>query len=325
LTCSLIYEDIAAIESLWINLLEKQPNSAIFLTPEWQHIWWKIFGTSDKELRLFLVGDSAQPIGLAPMMKEGDTLKFLGDTDLFDYHDFILGNSDPAVFYPLLTQCLNLEAWRDIHLKSIEEHSPALKYLPDLFRLDGYRVTVSKEDSVPGLYLPKSWDDYLQLLSKKDRHELRRKFRRLSTIGEFSLVESGLEDLGDNLERFIQMMTESREDKRDFMLPEREAFFRSMALVMKQAAYLRLMFLELDGEKIAGIVCFDYANTRFLYNSGYRLEYKRYSVGLLLKALCINDAIEADLNYFDFLRGSEPYKYDLGAQDSSLYSIIVER
>lgn len=325
MTCSLVHQDIFAIQNLWAYLLEKQANRAIFLTPEWQQIWWQEFAGTDKALRLFLVGDPAQPIGLAPMMIEGANLTFLGDTDLFDYHDFILGNSDPEVFYPMLTHCLNLEPWRIISLKSIAEHSPTLKYLPDLFRLDGYRVTVTKEDTVPGIHLPNNWDDYLQLLGKKDRHELRRKFRRLNSIGEFALVESRLEDLGDNIEKFIQMMTESREDKRDFMLPERERFFRSMAFAMGKEGYLRLMFLELEGEKVAAVVCFDYANTRFLYNSGYRLEYRHYAVGLLLKALCIKDAIEAGLNYFDFLRGSEPYKYDLGAADSPLYSILIER
>ena len=83
--------------------------------------------------------------------------------------------------------------------------------------------------------------------------------------------------------------------------------------------------MELDGAIVAGVLCFDYAGRRFLYNSGYRLAQASNSVGLLLKALCIRDAIENGLTYFDFLRGSEQYKYHLGAQTYNLYSLVVNR
>ena len=40
--------------------------------------------------------------------------------------------------------------------------------------------------------------------------------------------------------------------------------------------------------------------TRLLYNSGYDPEFSYYSVGLLLDALCLREAIEQKLRYFDF-------------------------
>jgi CelD/BcsL family acetyltransferase involved in cellulose biosynthesis len=49
------------------------------------------------------------------------------------------------------------------------------------------------------------------------------------------------------------------------------------------------------------------------------------SVGLLNKALCIKQAIEEGRNAFDFLRGPERYKYDLGGTDRLLYRIAVRR
>jgi CelD/BcsL family acetyltransferase involved in cellulose biosynthesis len=49
------------------------------------------------------------------------------------------------------------------------------------------------------------------------------------------------------------------------------------------------------------------------------------SVGLLNKALCIREAIEEGRRAFDFLRGSERYKYDLGGTDRLLYRIAVRR
>ena len=40
-------------------------------------------------------------------------------------------------------------------------------------------------------------------------------------------------------------------------------------------------------------LCFDYASSRLLYNSGYNLEFGYYSVGLLLNALCLKRSYRA--------------------------------
>ena len=78
-------------------------------------------------------------------------------------------------------------------------------------------------------------------------------------------------------------------------------------------------------KRVAAAMCFDYGGARLLYNSGYDPSYGYYSVGLLLKALCLKDAIEQGKAYFDFLRGPEPYKYDLGAKNTALYQMVVTR
>ena len=75
--------------------------------------------------------------------------------------------------------------------------------------------------------------------------------------------------------------------------------------------------------KIASVLCFDYKNCRLLYNSGYNPEYSHYSVGILLKTFCIRDAIEEGKDYFDFLKGNESYKYNMGGQDKLLYSMEI--
>ena len=88
---------------------------------------------------------------------------------------------------------------------------------------------------------------------------------------------------------------------------------------------LKLFFLEMDSETVATALCFDYAGSRMLYNSGYNPDYGYYSVGLLLNALCLQDAIEQGKEYFDFLRGSEPYKYHLGGKNRTLYQMVVSK
>jgi len=62
-----------------------------------------------------------------------------------------------------------------------------------------------------------------------------------------------------------------------------------------------------------------------LYNSGYDPSLSYYSVGLLLHAMCVKDAIDQGIGHFDFLRGPEPYKAHLGGRQKSLYRMVVKR
>ena len=117
----------------------------------------------------------------------------------------------------------------------------------------------------------------------------------------------------------------SDREKDRYMTEQLEHFFRSIAQRTSRMGLLKLFFLEIDGETVATTLCFDYASSRLLYNSGYNPEYGYFSVGLLLNALCLGDAIEQGKGYFDFLRGSEPYKYHLGGQNHILYQMVVKR
>jgi len=94
---------------------------------------------------------------------------------------------------------------------------------------------------------------------------------------------------------------------------------------MASVNQLGLYFMEVDGIKAAGVLCFDYKNKRYLYNSGFNPIHSKLSVGLLMKATTLHDAISSGFNYFDFLRGDEDYKYDLGGVDTQLYSLTIHR
>jgi CelD/BcsL family acetyltransferase involved in cellulose biosynthesis len=117
----------------------------------------------------------------------------------------------------------------------------------------------------------------------------------------------------------------SGEAKDEFLNESREQFFRTICHKMSQTGRIRLFFLEFSSRRVASAMCFDYRSSRLLYNSGLDPKYREYSVGIALTGLCIKDAIENDIDYFDFLRGDEPYKYDLGGKDTVLYRMVLEK
>ena len=313
-------------EEQWQDLLAGSVVDTVFMTPQWQRVWWEQFGGGGEMLLLCLKGENGLD-GIAPLERRNGTISFIGAQDLFDYNDFPVCRGAESRFYPSLINHLDGEEWETIELSSLPEDSPTLVYLPELAREHGYSVQVQKEDVAPGVSLPDKWDDYLQILSKKDRHELRRKMRRLYSSGKevsYYTLSTPL-DVESNLEGFCALMRASRETKDHFLTESRERFFRNIAQEMASIGVLKLFFLELQGERVASAICFDYGAARLLYNSGFDPAYGYYSVGLLLKAFCLKDAIEEGKAYFDFLRGSEPYKYDLGAKNRTLYQMVVRR
>jgi CelD/BcsL family acetyltransferase involved in cellulose biosynthesis len=164
--------------------------------------------------------------------------------------------------------------------------------------------------------LPHTWEEYLAILNGKQRHEVRRKLRRLGERGRinYRVIEDS-KDVQDAMDLFLKFFRESKEDKGMFMTANRESFFRSLAWTMARVGLLKIGFLEIDEKPVSATMCFDYNDTVYLYNSGYYAQYSKLSVGLISKILCIKDSIERGRKKFDFLKGAEKYKYHLGGKE----------
>jgi CelD/BcsL family acetyltransferase involved in cellulose biosynthesis len=314
------------IEAEWESVLRESPADTLFLTPQWQKVWWDTFGDG-RTMVGFSYPSQDGVAGIASLAKSGDTVSFVGSQDTFDYNDFPIKPGYEEGFYQSLLECMGERGCKMLRLDSLRDSSPTLEHLPAMARSQGYTVEIEQEDVTSGIDLPGTWDEYLGLLNKKDRHELRRKLRRMDDQTDwkwYSVTEPAL--VAERLGEFISLMRLSRSDKDEFMTPERERFFHNITQRMAELNRLNLYFLDMNGVTVATSLCFDYGGSRLLYNSGYDPEYGYYSVGLLLNAMCLKDAIDQEgLTYFDFLRGPEPYKAHLGGQQRSLYQMVVKK
>ncbi len=318
-------QDFDQLSDHWERLLPQCSIDTIFLTPHWQRSWWQEFG-GNAELCLLYVEWSGPAQGIAPLMNKDGVISFLGNTDLFDYCDFLVPRGAEAGFYSALLDHLEPMSWHTLDLHSIRCDSPTMEHLSTLARERGYGVEVSQEDVTLGTALPNSWDEYLAGLSKKDRHELRRKMRRLEGSGEARQYAcTDPDSLSEHMAEFLRLLKASRPDKAEFLTPERERFFHRAALELAKRGQIRLSFLDLDGVCVASAMCFDYHDSLLLYNSGYDPAYSSLSVGLLNTVLCVKEAIEEGKRFFDFLKGSESYKYHLGGRDLALCHMVISR
>ena len=291
----------------------------IFVLPNWLELWWRMFGAS-ADLLLCAVRQGDTVIGIAPLKVEGGRASFIGDSDLCDYLDFVITPGKELDFFNVLLDHLKDEGINHLDLEPLRPDSTVITSLVDIANDRGYTVSCNPVDVSLELNLPDTWDKYLETLNSKQRHEVKRKLRRLGEAGNIDYrIFRDSEVTLKEIDIFIRLFRESREDKADFMTSQMMAFFKSLVTTTAQAKLLRFGCLKLDAIPVAAIICFDYNDTIYLYNSGYDPQYSYLSVGLTSKVLCIKDSIERGKRKFDFLKGAEVYKYRLGGQEIPLY------
>ncbi len=313
-----------ALAQEWRSLLGRAALRHVFLSPAWLRAWWEEFGQG--EPLLVAARKDGALMGIAPFMKQGDSLTFAGDPNVCDYMDFTLAADAAREALGALWRSLMAHDWRELVLWGLPEDSPTLQALPGLAREDGLDAQEEREDVCPVLDLPPRWEEYLESLPGKDRHELLRKLRRLYRVGEPSLETLATpEETAAGVDDFLHLHRISRPDKARFMSESMARFFRRMVAYLSEEGWVRLYFLRLGQVRAAALLCFVNGDTLQLYNSGYDPAYAHLSVGLLSKALLVEHAIEAGFRRLDFLRGAEPYKYDLGARDVVVYRLRVRR
>jgi CelD/BcsL family acetyltransferase involved in cellulose biosynthesis len=318
----------AELDSLapeWAALLDSTKEPVAFLHPAWNRVWLEEF-QGGREAMFLAVRDGASLLGVAPLLRTENTLSFVGHYSICDYMDFTVVPDRAGDVFDALLAALKDESWDTIELRGLRDDCLTIAELLPRAEAAGYNVEREDEAVAPHVMVPDSWEAYQAGLNKKDRHELRRKLRRLGELGELQMTAyTRVEDVEEHLPVLIRLMVESRSDKASFMSEQIGRFFHRMAPALAREGLVRLYELELNGSAIASVLCFDQAGRLFLYNSGYDPQYAQFAVGLGSKAMVLRDAIETGHHCVDFLRGHEPYKYDLGAVDRQIYKVTIRR
>lgn len=324
----------------WNALLRNSAADTPFLTHEWQKTWNDCLCSCEGELHLLTVRDGGALLGIAPLfvVPEPDQngqpqrlLRLIGSVDASDYLDLIaVRGREREVFNAMLDALEQSNSWDVIDLWNVPEASMTRVLLPELIAARGWTLIDEKQVVCPIIQLPTTFDDYVQSLDKKERHELRRKIRRAeATEGVAWYAITGQDhthDLDEAAESFIALMMKSRSDKSDFMTDDMRRFFHQMIHATHAGGFLHLAFLEVDGVKVATYLSFDYNQKRLVFNSGLETEgFQSLSAGIVLAARIIDEAIQLGYSEFDFLRGDEKYKYQLGAKDTWIYHVRVDR
>ena len=319
-------DSIERTRSQWQQLWQGAEEQFITTSPQWFQLWTDAFGMGG--IRLFQVDDGGATQLLAPLAVDGARASFAYTPDLVDYNGLLHPPQAPLADAcgALLDHLAAEFGTQRLELDSMPEDAPAIAALERAAGAGGWSFSAEREEAAPRKALPADWETYMGQLRGKDRHELRRKLRRLQSAGQ---LEHGVllepRDLAAAAGGLLELIRMSSEDKREYMNTRRESFFKQLISHFAASGQLVIHTLKLDGRQLAASLAFRSAGTLYLYNSGYDPSSRHLAPGLINHLLAIKWAIGQGMRCFDFMRGDERYKYHLGGQDRWLLKLELRR
>lgn len=297
----------------WEKIYASEHLKIPFLAFSWHNSWYTHLGTG-YEPYILTYNHSV----LFPFIKKESSVLFSGGTEISDYMD-IIGPPDlindaweNVLKYLKDNNCKNLT------LNNIPESSPTYAYFTDIKTRNYNTILVTHEDTTPILSLPKTWDDYLSSLDRKARHELRRKIKKFER--EYPGAEFIVSTSPDSEIEILLYLMKLSADKSQFLTQKMEQFFKSIPSSIPEQT--KMLLLRVGNDIASAVLYFAVGDSFFLYNSGFD-ESKFSGSGFYLKAKSVQFALEQGYTSYNFLQGSERYKYELGGKDFMVYRISV--
>jgi CelD/BcsL family acetyltransferase involved in cellulose biosynthesis len=330
--------ELMRLEKEWNDLLSRSASHVPFLRHEYISAWWQGMGGGEwpgGEMYIVTMRqDNDELIGIAPLFlthnRDGElALMLLGSIEISDYLDVIARLEDLPAFLEALLAYLANEQESATHLMdwyNLLEDSPTIPALQTAANKLGWQVTQQPLQHCPYIPLPEDWEKYLCGIDKKQRHEIRRKMRRAEEYYlpvRWYIVQDG-DSLDENMDDFLDLMA-CDPDKVKFLTPSMRSQLHLIAQAAHKAGWLQLSFMEVNGEKAAGYLNFDYLDHIWVYNSGLDFRFSELSPGWVLLGHLLEWANEHQRKFFDFMRGDEQYKYRFGAIDRRVMRLTVRK
>ncbi|MFN8386793.1 MAG: hypothetical protein U0X92_10280 [Anaerolineales bacterium] len=194
-----LHTDFAEIESNeWNALVEQSIADTPFSRYEYLSEWWKTRGGGEwnsAELILVSAEENGQLIGIAPLfIAEYDgreALLLVGSIEISDYLDLIVRADDLPRFLSGLLDFLassDGRAWSALDWYNIPDDSLTLAALKAEADKRGWTHHQEVYRPTPRIALTGSFDEYLESIDKKQRHEMRRKMRRAAESGRVTFM-----------------------------------------------------------------------------------------------------------------------------------------
>lgn len=331
-----------ALEAEW-DALHDVAGASVFQSFIWQRCWWRHLGEDNARrlLHLVTVREAGELISIVPLFIEVHrhnalastrTLRFVG-TALSDHLDMLVRPGRESTAIRALAGHL-ASLWKTldaIDLVEIPDESPLHKGLGTALAAVGIHATVEICERCPRLTLAANWEDTLAGASGDFRRKLRARTKRLTdyaTVGFEIITEPAAFEAA--MDEFVLLHQERLEDKVGcgvYSYESNERFHREVCREMLRRGWLFLSFLTLNGERVMGN-CYYYLNGRVYCHMGGAREMGEawnHSPGIVFESYCMQEALHRGARVYDFLRGTEPYKYRFGAVDVPNWRISIER
>ena len=308
----------AEVERDWSNLAEA--GGDIFSTWEWASIWWRHFGAGG-ELDLTACRNAhGDLLAILPLFR-----KRIGPLRVTRLVGYPIGSRAHPVCGPSnrTSAALGLVA-------ALERQKT------DLFIGEGFPEDEGWAERLPGTTVAsvpsptlmltpfETWDDYLETRSSNFRQDIRRKERKL--LRDNDVVYRLATDRGrleSDVDAFLSLHADRWATGSSLLETSRIAFHREFARVAFDRGWLRLWFLELAGEPAAAWYGFRFGGVETYYQAGRAPAHADGSLGVVLLAHTIREALGDGVAEYRFGPGGSSYKYRFTDTDPGLRTVLI--
>ena len=334
---SYLQEFPEAKKTEWNAFVSSGVSHVPFLCYDYLKNWWRTRGGGewDEEALLLLVSaeEAGRVLGIAPCFvaeHEGKkALLFLGSIEISDYLDFLvkpqhLGRFSEGLLTYAKTTLAAQFGIETIDLYNLVDQSPTIRALQNAAEAVGMQCTITPLMQSPYIPLSGDWEGYLNSIDKKQRHEIRRKMRRMLELKPEAnwYIANDPNKIDAEIQDFLRLMAFDKEKEAFLTLAMRDQMTSLMRETFNEGS-LQLAFLTIGDEKAAAYLNFDFLNRIWVYNSGIDPRFSEHSPGWVLLGHLLKWANENNRFEFDFMRGNEDYKYRFGAIDRTVVRATI--
>lgn len=327
--------DLQCLEEQWTRLPAHSQAGSIFTSFPWNLAWWHSFG-GDKGRSLFVLvatGKDGETLGIAPLMlvRYGSVrkLEWIG-TGLSDTGDFVLDEScAPLVIEAMLAYLhKHRREWDLLDLDEVPPYSLLAGYLEDR-QPAGLRAIRLPRTDCPFIAVPATWEEYTQTLQRKPRQHLESFARRVveESGAVFRMVTQEAEAPGA-VARFYELHRARWATKGDELNPEHTeanflAFLQEACTRSAAHGFLRLAELCVGDATISSWISFNVNGRWNGYMTGFDPAWSSKRPGKVLHGFVMRQALAEHARELDLGRGTEVYKYELGAVDRKNCRLVL--
>ncbi len=310
--------DFSDIKDDWLLLERDGHIPTVFQTYDWIDTWWKHLGFRGKKL-ILAAYDGSELIGIAPMYISKlkvkgiplfDVMRLIGAGES-DYQAFILKKDKELQALDVILKALKEKSWDIFWLSDVHTETATNQLMTEVLKKSRYHFIYQEHTPCPYIKLPETFEIYLKTLSRNSRRNLTKYCNRVEKLEGLSYGKiQSAEEISDAMKTFFHLhQTRWQEVGQKGALAENEVKNFHIEVTSRLFRYLDLKQLKLKDKVIATTYSYDFNGSRGVYLPGMDMEYEYYSLGYVMMAYGIKDAIFCGLKEFDFMRGDEEYKY----------------
>jgi CelD/BcsL family acetyltransferase involved in cellulose biosynthesis len=301
------FDDAELDGRLWDDLLHRGDTDVVYLTREWQRVWWERLGQGT--LLLVAAEHAGRVVALAPMYAQEGMVFFAGSGDA-DYLDFIGDIDAPDVLEAILTVAsAAAPGFCGMRLFGVPEASGTGRRLCAAATRLGWwcycrdRSPATRLDLIAGRAHAELAADGPKV-SKRERYFSRLGSLELREFGQPDEIRQHLPALFEqHTARWAEKGVESR-----FADASHQRFLHDLIRCAGAAFTPRLTCLEWQGRAIACEFAWIYRDIYFAVASSFAPDLALRSPGQVLQRRIVLAVLRDGLAAYDFGEGDYPYK-----------------